>query len=379
MALCPLGSRCALLPWDSARAWVVCKRAPMAAIFEPAAWLGAVIGSGMGSKLQTRQFEFLKKSFEDGAWDESDVLVQDEGNLTSMMTDAWVGLARDGSKALKVEFTKNDENRIKMWLGRWSFGENGDASKDEMTSKKKSMDPPSKLCRDDMAAQGASKPEDLAFLELTLALARSVSESELEGWQYKGPVQLTLAGSKIKKWGLRTFDDILEDATKADDLAMVSAHVGTVVEVLSQSEHPFASAASARVLQYYQKACRNFNNQPTPTLFYLTQCRMLKVGRGIPELFDAEIANRAIQMAMATPAKAAMDHGVADKLSEIVIQMESLRHESRSTSGQLSGLMNRLTALERKEPDSEKERQSKLGLCFNCNKKGHLSADCPDK
>ena len=94
-----------------------------------------------------------------------------QGNLTSMMVDAWVGLARDGSKALKVDFTKNDENRIKMWLSRWSFGEDGDASKDETSSKKKPMEPPSKLCLEDMAAQGASKPGDLAFLELTLALA----------------------------------------------------------------------------------------------------------------------------------------------------------------------------------------------------------------
>ena len=59
-----------------------------------------------------------------------------------------------------------------------------------------------------LAAQGATKPilydSDLAFLELTLALARSVNESELEGWKYKGPVQVSVGGSKVKKWGIKT-------------------------------------------------------------------------------------------------------------------------------------------------------------------------------
>ena len=50
---------------------------------------------------------------------------------------------------------------------------------------------------------------DLAFLELTLALARSVNESELEGWKYKGPVQVSVGGSKVKKWGIKTFDDAI--------------------------------------------------------------------------------------------------------------------------------------------------------------------------
>ena len=349
------------------------------ASFDPAVWLGAVIGDGMGSKLQARQIEFLKKAYDDGAWDETDALVQDEGSLTPMVVDAWVGLARDGSKALKVEFTTNDGNRIKMWLNRVSFGKDVDASKDGTSSKKGPTEPPSKQCLDDMTAQGASKPGDIAFLELTLALARSVSESEHEGWMYKGPVQLSVAGSKIKKWGIRTFDDILEDASKADDLAMVSAHIGTVVEVLGQSEHPFAAAASALVLQYYQKACRNFDNQPTPTLFYLTQCRKLNIGRGIPKLYDAEIANRALQMSVTAQPKQAADPGLTDKLGEIVKQLESLRQETRSAAGQVSSLMSRVQTLERKEPADEKERMSKLGLCFTCGRKGHLSADCPDK
>ena len=36
--------------------------------------------------------------------------------VTPMQVDAWIGLARDGSKALKEEFSANDANRIKMWL-----------------------------------------------------------------------------------------------------------------------------------------------------------------------------------------------------------------------------------------------------------------------
>jgi hypothetical protein len=257
------------------RAWGEVQASPNMAPFDVDAWLGAVFGEGMGCKLQDRQQRFLKRAFEDGDWDESDAPEKDERSLTPMVTDAFLGLARDGSKALKEEFKSNDAQRIKMWLHRLSFGE--DESAKDVGPSKKVEEPISKQCQEDMAAQGATKLSDLAFLELTLALARSVNDVELEGWKYKGPVQLSVAGSKVKKWGIKTFDDILDEADKAGDLSLVATHIGTVVEILGQSDHPFAPAASSRILLYYQKACRTFNNQPAPTLFYLKQSRSLKV------------------------------------------------------------------------------------------------------
>ena len=360
------------------RAWGEVQASPNMAPFDVDAWLGAVFGEGMGCKLQDRQQRFLKRAFEDGDWDESDVPEKDERSLTPMVTDAFLGLARDGSKALKEEFKANDSQRIKMWLHRLSFGE--DESAKDVGPSKKVEEPISKQCQEDMAAQGATKLSDLAFLELTLALARSVNDVELEGWKYKGPVQLSVAGSKVKKWGIKTFDDILDEADKAGDLSLVATHIGTVVEILGQSDHPFAPAASSRILLYYQKACRTFNNQPAPTLFYLKQSRSLKVGRGIPDMFDAEIASRALQMVVAAaPQKSALDDGIVDRLGDITKALESIRSETRTATGQLSSLMSRVAKLEFKEPDSEKERQSKMGLCFICGKKGHLAIDCPEK
>ena len=349
---------------------------PPMASFDVDAWLGAVIGEGMGSKLQDRQVAFLKRAFEAGDWDPSDVPAKDEGSLTPMVVEAFVGLARDASKELRLEFKANDGQRIKMWLHRVSFGEEDVPSS---AASKKEEDPPTKQCQDDMEAQGAKKPRDLAFLELTLALARSVDDSELEGWKYKGPVQLSLGGSKVKKWGIKTFDDVLDEAEKAGDLSAVATHIGTVVEVLGQSGHPFAAAASSRILLFYQKACRTFNNQPEPTIFYLKQCRSLKVGRGIPDMFDAEIASRALQLVVSAPKRSALDDGIVDRLGDITKILDSLRSETRTTTGQLSSLMSRVAQLEKKDPDADKERQSKMGLCFICGKKGHLAADCPEK
>ena len=90
------------------------QESPNMAPFDVDAWLGAVFGEGMGCKLQDRQQRFLKRAYVDGDWDESDVPVQDERSVTPMVTDAFVGLARDGSKALKEEFKANDSQRIKM-------------------------------------------------------------------------------------------------------------------------------------------------------------------------------------------------------------------------------------------------------------------------
>ena len=49
--------------------WVWCKRAPIIVTFDADSWLGAVVGEG--SKLQTLQilYSFLKRSYDDGAWD----------------------------------------------------------------------------------------------------------------------------------------------------------------------------------------------------------------------------------------------------------------------------------------------------------------------
>ena len=86
--------------------------------------------------MQSRQVSFLLQSHKDEAWDETDV-PKDGANLTPMVLDAWVGLARDGSKTLKVDFTTNDGNRIKMWLTRLvGGGEKLDGAKDGMASKK---------------------------------------------------------------------------------------------------------------------------------------------------------------------------------------------------------------------------------------------------
>ena len=61
-----------------------------------------------------------------------------------------------------------------MWLSRFvGGGEKLDGAKDGTASKK--IAPASKQCTEDMAAQGASSPGDIAFLELTLALARSMA------------------------------------------------------------------------------------------------------------------------------------------------------------------------------------------------------------
>ena len=57
--------------------------------------------------MQSRQVSFLLQSHKDGAWEETDV-PKDGANLTPMVLDAWVGLARDGSKTLKIDFTTND-------------------------------------------------------------------------------------------------------------------------------------------------------------------------------------------------------------------------------------------------------------------------------
>ena len=108
-----------------------------------------------------------------------------------MEMDAWVGLARDGSKALKVNFTTNDANRIKMWLSRLvGGGEKLDGAKDGTASKK--IAPASKQCTEDMAAQGASSPGAAALLAISF-VRRSIPDGSNYVIEYRGLVYVLCA------------------------------------------------------------------------------------------------------------------------------------------------------------------------------------------
>ena len=60
----------------------MCTCAMIVTPFEADVWLGVVVGEGMGSKLQPRQVSFLKKSYDEGAWDETDVPKVDGGEVS---------------------------------------------------------------------------------------------------------------------------------------------------------------------------------------------------------------------------------------------------------------------------------------------------------
>ena len=67
----------------------------MIVTFDDDAWLGVVVGEGIGSKLQPRQVLFLKQSFDDGAWDElGEIPKVDGGTLTPMRQKARVARLR---------------------------------------------------------------------------------------------------------------------------------------------------------------------------------------------------------------------------------------------------------------------------------------------
>jgi hypothetical protein len=310
----------------------------------------------------------------------------------------------------KLPFSATDWAKFKQWMtARLLKDEDGTGP--EGTPK---FAPPSKEMRADMEAQGLEEVIELMGLELCLHLGRAVAPSECEGGSYCQPPAHMKGAIRMKKSSnLRTLDEVLEEAKKSGDIGPIESHYAVLTHRLSISSTFTKNTIFAnRILTFHNKAKNNLRD-PMVIINYLQAYRSTYMGRGLPVLYDAELAMMAGSMVRDAPLRGspvelgllatgsikgpASEAGTMSSLSSSVStrqfsqiesalslqseQMKEVLSSMQSMQSDFSSLKRRVVAIERDAGGGGGgDPKDKIGPCWSCGQKGHRKGDpeCPN-
>jgi hypothetical protein len=306
----------------------------------------------------------------------------------------WDAVLEDCAKVAKreQEITKTHTQRLRRWLvEKFAKDENegeDDGSKEE---------PLSTRCKSDLEEQGATKTQDLGYGEVSLFMGRSATLGEVKDWAYGGPPQRSVGGKDVIKQKIDNFDAILLRGIANNDASGIDAWITRTTSLVTASEHPFSANMASRTLQWWLRA-KSTLKDPRALLYYVSEYRLERVGRLFPQLFDAEIAQRAMNMATSgehksetafSPAKGNGGMQTADTKSEAKEAAEKAGEAMQEVLSQVSKLVGQMGNLNSKvQAVSDRmgtiEARAKTTppgtrRCHKCGSTEHVVADCPDK
>ena len=150
----------------------------MGSTFDADVWLGGKRGE---KSLPPEMQSWLSDGFKAKYWTEGDV--PKEGvSFSKRDAGMWSDILDDSAAEAGEKAGKSHHRRLQEWL---DIERQAMEAKDEKTTSAEYV--PSKLCLEDMAAQGAKSHWDLIFSELSLSSGRPASRAELAGGIYGGP------------------------------------------------------------------------------------------------------------------------------------------------------------------------------------------------
>ena len=306
---------------------------------------------------------WVLQAFSEGVWDESDVPSKDVV-LSKKDAEMWHDILEDGAKALKAAPGKTHHRKLLRWLDPI-----GDVMDDDVSAEYV----PSKQCRDDMLAQGASTHLDLIFSEVSLVCGRPCSRAELEGGVYAGPASLTVGGKMMIKSKEKTFDVILEEACKQGDSGLVDSWITRLASLCTSSDFGFATGFASNLLKFWMKAKQSLKNDAL-VLACMREHRGDKVGRGFPLPYDPELADRArTRVQGAVPASGGAQE---QQNAEILRAVSEATARLSSIARDVASLGSKVSALERSGPRSSAPPVFEEG-CLACGSGDHVFKDCP--
>jgi hypothetical protein len=343
-------------------------------------------------------------------------------DLAWMMTVTSV--TRDGSMVLKVPEARTPEKAK-------ARTKEADEEPEEL----------SEVQSADMEVQGAVSVAQLARLSVSIHVGRKASREFCRGAGYGEPhtqAEGVRKASKVRSFGSqKPIGEVLETAMRTGDLDPVDLAVTkTTEQFLGDPNDQFYVQAASRLLQLWakSKSIEGAESCPQIAAYYFFMILDHTAGRGLPIVTDHEIMRQARRAALKSgvcdtgacaPAPAPAPKGApatrqgaqdsstdrvltaiglmsdevkvirADQMeivtrqADMVVELAKVRSvatESAAAIGKvkngLSDQRDAMASLRRKLPQDESREQAGFErehrFCYNCHKKGHLSADCPE-
>ena len=335
--------------------------------------------------------EVLLVGFPD-VWSEDDV--PGEGYIMKPSDFSfWDAVLEDSAKEAKREkdITKTQGQRLRLWLTAKFSKDKDEGEEDEGKDV-----PLSARCQSDLDAQGATKVQDLGYGEVSLFMGRSATLGEVKDWAYGGPPQRAVGGRDVVKQKVENFDAILLRGIASNDASGVDAWITRTTSLVTASEHPYSAAMASRTLQWWLRA-KSTLKDPRALLYYVSEYRLERVGRLFPELFDAEIAQRAMNMANSgeykpenpgalpkasggalggdtkNEAKGATDKS-GEMMQEVLTQVAKLASQMGNLNSKVQAVSDRMGTIEARKGGAAGTRR-----CHKCGSTEHVVADCPER
>ena len=239
---------------------------------------------------------------------------------------------------------------------------------------------------------------DLVFLDQSLFLGRPAGKGDMVDAEYGMPPSKSKGGKDAVKYGAETFATEVKAAKKQQNAQLLKTFVLQASNSLLASDHPFASKASSRIMQWFMRAEKAMSKWgDMAVVHYAEEYTRFYRGRGLPEMYDAEIASSCQGMMngpgssggreqQAGKGRLQQDAGsesvaISEQLAELLKAQAAMVQTVTACTSQLSSLQSEVAKVKNSVKEGGGPGGAFVNLstrtCHNCGEKGHLAADCP--
>ena len=269
-------------------------------------------------------------------------------------------------------------------------------------------------CKADMIEQGASRPDQLSRVYLSVMMGRKCGTGEHSGLSYGSHWSMAKGLKQVAKnptgLGQKTMPQLLEAAKKTGDVMPLDKFVNKVAEAfMADPSETFWVQAGSRLLKRWNRA-KTVCSNTMATVCYFDQFWEENPGRGVPEIMDHDLLRESDRLAAhfddgdrstgisrlkfgppAPPSTiGSLASGSTWSSSLSGLTSVSQRQESSITEELISSLVGKMTeqnvqlaSIAAKVAQLDAERavpEGELGgsvTCYYCRQKGHTAVDCP--
>ena len=257
---------------------------------------------------------------------------------------------------------------------------------------------------EDMAAQNASNPGQIGYLNAAIHLGYHPSPAECEGLSHGDTAASSDKLRKSSKMpGAHTFVDAVTASKKETSSVPLDNFVSRLLDSLNSvaDDHAgYAAIAAGKISQVYSRV-KSTAIEEMAVVYYMEEYILWTFrGRGLPTPMNLEVLNRAEKRALQVARKAGggsssggtgrsdQDAAIMEQLKELgglakrfdsletrLAKLDGLEAKVGRFDSRIDGLASKLGQM----GGPSKENKDKHITCNKCGKKGHREANCTEE